>query len=82
MKKLDVLVDADWLRRKTEADPDLDCEAGGTVAVKELLEQADQYRHPDFDSDCEKLVVQLADALKAARCEATREPRTAAGSLD
>lgn len=24
-KKPDMLVDADWLRRKVEADPDMDC---------------------------------------------------------
>jgi hypothetical protein len=33
--------------------------------MSDLLEEADQYRHPDFDSDCEKLVVRLADRIEA-----------------
>jgi hypothetical protein len=63
-----MLVDGETFARQVAADPDLDCEARGTgfVAVKKLLEEADQYRHPDFDGDSEKLVVQLADALRAA----------------
>jgi hypothetical protein len=63
-----MLVDGETFARQVAADPDLDCEVRGTdsLAIKELLEEADQYRHPDFDSDCEKLVVRLADALLAS----------------
>jgi hypothetical protein len=67
--------DPEWLRRKSETDPDIDCEAGGIglLTVKDILEEADQYRHPDFDSDCEKLVVKLADALLAALTSTERK---------
>lgn len=37
--------------------------------IDELLERADEYRHPDFDSDVEMLVVELADALSRFRIE-------------
>lgn len=39
------------------------------AAVDALLVRADEYRHPDFDSDVEMLVVELADALANYKIE-------------
>tara|TARA_E500000318_G_scaffold111388_1_gene129806 strand:- start:2641 stop:3150 length:510 start_codon:yes stop_codon:yes gene_type:complete len=57
---MEMLISADWLRRKIKADPDIDVEAGPSLSA---LEEAGMFISPEFSKEGENTSEHLTSAF-------------------